>query len=251
MNAVTHIEQHAITTQPAITAGPLANAIQALQAGMSVEQMRGLMDLQKDWEANEARKAYVADMAEFKRHPPEIYKTKLVAFSGTEYKHATLGDVTRAVVNELAKHGFSHSWETKQENGIITVTCKITHRLGHSESTTMESSADNSGKKNAIQAISSAVTYLQRYTLLGACGLATMDEVDDDGRGGNDVDIDYSHEGTVAKWTSQVNASSNLDSLRKIRGLAGEEFVAANDVTGWNTIKALVAHRAEALKASQ
>ena len=185
MNAVTTVEQRAVAapqnTQVAV--GPMANAIAALQAGMTIESLRGIMDLQKEWEANEARKSYVADMAAFKLNPPEIYKTKLVAFSGTEYMHATIGDVARAIVDALARHGFSHSWETRQADGMITVFCKITHRMGHSESTSLQSTPDISGKKNSIQAIASAQTYLQRYTLLAACGLATMDLPDDDGQG--------------------------------------------------------------------
>jgi hypothetical protein len=185
MNAITEVSQRAVSAASThqLSAGPMANAIAALQAGMTIESLKGIMELQKDWEANEARKSYVADMAEFKLNPPEIYKTKLVAFSGTEYMHATIGDVTKAIVEALASHGFSHSWETRQDASLITVICKITHRMGHSESTSLQSSPDVSGKKNSIQAIASAQTYLQRYTLLAACGLATMDLPDDDGRG--------------------------------------------------------------------
>lgn len=185
MNALTNVEQKqiAVSQNTALSAGPMSNAIAALQAGMTIESLRGIMDLQKEWEANEARKAYVADMAEFKLNPPEIYKTKQVAFQGTSYMHATLGDVAKAVVDALARHGFSHSWETRQSDGLITVNCKITHRMGHSESTSMQSAPDVSGKKNSIQAIASAVTYLSRYTLLAACGLATEDLPDDDGQG--------------------------------------------------------------------
>ncbi len=185
MNTITKIEQREIAapqnTQLAV--GPMANAIAALQAGMTIEHLQGIMALQEKFEANEARKAYVADMAAFKLNPPEIYKTKLVSFSGTEYMHATIGDVAKAIVDALARHGFSHSWETRQADGIITVNCKITHRMGHSESTSMQSAPDVSGKKNSIQAIASAVSYLSRYTLLAACGLATMDIPDDDGHG--------------------------------------------------------------------
>jgi len=184
MNTVSVIENTAPATQLAV--GPMANAIAALQAGMSLEHLKGIMELQKEWEANEARKAYVADMAAFKLNPPEIYKNKLVSFSGTEYMHATIGDVTKAIVDTLASHGFSHSWETKQEGNMIIVTCRITHRMGHSESNSMQSPPDISGKKNNIQAIASAQTYLQRYTLLAACGLATMDLPDDDGRAYDD-----------------------------------------------------------------
>jgi hypothetical protein len=186
-------ESRALATTTA-NAGPLAMAMQAMKAGMTVADMRAMLDLQKDWEANEARKAYVAAMAEFKRNPPEIFKRKQVQFTTrdgdtTSYKHATLGDVTTAIINGLAQHGISHRWDTKQEGGKITVTCILTHSLGHSESTSLEGAPDASGKKNGIQQVASTITYLQRYTLLGASGLATKDEEhDDDGRAAGGVE---------------------------------------------------------------
>lgn len=191
MNAISTVEQHAVSQNTQLAVGPMANAIAALQAGMSLDHLKGIMELQKEWEANEARKAYVADMAAFKLNPPEILKTKLVGYANkdgsvTGYFHATLGGVAAVVVDSLAQHGFSHSWETKQDGGLITVTCRITHRMGHSESTSMQAGADQSGKKNAIQAVASSITYMQRYTLLAATGLATMDMPDDDGRGYDD-----------------------------------------------------------------
>jgi hypothetical protein len=240
MNALVQKEQNAIATTQAQSAGPLAAAMQALQNGMTMEQIQGLqvfMGMQRDWEADEARKSYVADMAEFKRNPPEIYKTKQVAFAGTVYSHATLGDVSKAVEEPLARHGFSHSWETKQANGIITVTCKITHRLGHSESTTMEAAPDNSGKKNAIQQVASSITYMQRYTLLAACGLATMDLPDDDGHGLSQAPIDYDQRSAVETWIARADAAINVEALRVTRSLAAEEFQAAGDVIGWNAVK--------------
>lgn len=190
MSEIVEMEQRAVAV--AEQAGPMKSALAALQAGATVEQLQGLLALQKDWEANEARKAYVAAMAEFKKNPPEIFKRKQVSFTTrdgdtTSYQHATIGDVTSLTVAGLAAHGFSHRWDTKQTDGRIEVTCILTHNLGHSESTTLEASPDSSGKKNAIQQVASAVTYLQRYTLLAACGLATKDMEDDDGAGAADV----------------------------------------------------------------
>lgn len=226
MNAVTTVESHAIAapqnTQLAV--GPMANAIAALQAGMTIDHLKGIMELQEKFEANEARKAYVADMAAFKLNPPEIYKTKLVSFSGTEYMHATIGDVAKAIVDALARHGFSHSWETRQADGMITVNCKITHRMGHSESTSMQSAPDVSGKKNSIQAIASAVSYLSRYTLLAACGLATMDIPDDDGRSYGDPLPDQ-HD--YSRPVIQPQATS-------LPGYTDAEFSAK--LTGWTEV---------------
>lgn len=156
----------------------------AVQQGADLDRLQQLMDLQDRWDANQARKAYVQAMAEFKASPPEIFKTKQVEFGNTKYKHATIGDVTTAIIDGLSAHGLSHRWDIDQTSG-IKVTCVLTHRMGHSESTVMAAPADQSGGKNAIQAIASTVTYLQRYTLLAATGLATQDEPDDDGASGD------------------------------------------------------------------
>lgn len=158
----------------------------AVASGANVERLQALMDMQLKWEANEARKAYVAAMAEFKRRPLAISKDKLVSFTTskglTEYRHATLGNVVEVVVPALAEFGFSHNWEVKQSGDMIQVTCVLTHSQGHSERVSLFAGRDESGSKNAIQSVASAVTYLQRYTLLAICGLGTRDQADPDGR---------------------------------------------------------------------
>jgi hypothetical protein len=154
----------------------------AVQQGADLDKLQKLMDLQERWEASEARKAFVSAMSAFKANPPELFKNKHVKFGNTEYDHATLDNVSIAIGEGLSKHGLSHRWETSQVDGKIKVTCVITHNLGHSEEVSLESTADTSGAKNSIQAIGSTVTYLQRYTLLAATGMAVQDQ-DDDGKG--------------------------------------------------------------------
>lgn len=154
----------------------------AVTQGADLEKLKGLLDLQERWEANEARKAYHKAMAEFKAKPPQIDKDKKVSYKTNSgnvgYSHASLANVTKKISSELSKYGLSASWRT-QQNGVISVTCKITHELGHSEETTITAPSDTSGSKNAIQAIGSTITYLERYTLLALTGLATEDQDDD------------------------------------------------------------------------
>lgn len=153
----------------------------AVAGGANLEQLKGLLDLQERFEANEARKAYHVAMAAFKENPPKIEKDKKVSYLQVKYNHASLANVTEQIGSALSKQGLSASWSTKQ-NGVILVTCKITHVKGHSEETTLSAPSDTSGSKNAIQAIGSTITYLERYTLLALTGLATSD-MDDDGKG--------------------------------------------------------------------
>lgn len=159
----------------------------AVQGGADLEKLQGLLTLQERWEANEAKKAYHQAMARFKENPPKIEKDKTVNYKGVKYNHASLANVVEKITTELSKHGLSVTWRT-QQNGQIIVTCRITHVLGHSEETSLSAGADTSGSKNSIQAIGSTVTYLQRYTLLSALGLATYDQ-DDDGRSASDDEV--------------------------------------------------------------
>lgn len=185
------IEGEAIRTLPMkenaalpVATTPDAMIMYAMAQGVPIEQLERLYALKQKYDADEARKAYVAAMADFKRNPPRILKQSHVSYktnSGTtDYYHANLGDVCDAIVKALATHGFSHSWDSSQDGNVISVTCRITHAQGHSESFTLSAAPDQSGGKNAIQAVASTNTYLQRYTLLMATGLAAED-ADDDG----------------------------------------------------------------------
>lgn len=169
-------------TLPQIT--PMAMLQTAVEKGAGLEQLEKLMGLQERWEANEARKAYVAAMNAFKADPPELFKTRYVEYetkSGkTEYYHATLDHIANKISEYMAPHGLSFRWNTDQQESRIKVTCVVAHELGHSESVTLQASPDESGGKNSIQAIGSTVSYLERYTLLAATGLATKG-MDNDG----------------------------------------------------------------------
>lgn len=174
----------------------------AVNKGEGPETLEKLLALQERWEANEARKAYTKAMAAFKADPPNIVKDKLVSYDGkaggrTQYRHATLANVTSVVSAALAKHGLAAAWKTDQENGQVSVTCTVTHELGHSEITTLSAAPDNSGSKNPIQAIGSTVSYLERYTLLALLGLATYDPNDNDGAGAPIEYLDEAQVGTI------------------------------------------------------
>jgi hypothetical protein len=87
--------------------------------------------------------------------------------------------IARAVDPILSKHGLGYRFRTHTENNVISVTCIVFHADGHAEENTLSAGADTTGSKNAIQSLGSAVSYLSRYTLKAALGLAAS--ADDDG----------------------------------------------------------------------
>ena len=173
---------------------PMSMVAQAVASGASIETLEKLMALQERWEATQARKAFDAAVSAAKGSIPPITKNKQVGFENrtgntTSYSHETLGEIARVVDPILNEHGLSYRYRaTQQDGGRISVTCVLSHRDGFSEETTLTAGADDSGKKNSIQAIGSTTTYLQRYTLKLALGLATTDK-DDDGQTSEDPPI--------------------------------------------------------------
>ena len=174
-----------VKQETAVETSPADMVRYAIEKGATIEQLEKFMALKERNEANEAKKAYNAAMASFKADPPKIEKDKTVGYSAgggrVGYKHASLYNVTQKINAALSAWGLSATWATKQEGKQIAVTCTITHKFGHSESTTLSAEADNTGSKNGIQAIGSTITYLERYTLLALTGLATFEQ-DDDGQ---------------------------------------------------------------------
>lgn len=173
---------------------PMAMLSQALSRGVSPEALDKLLTFQERWESGQARKAFDAALAAAKAEMPVITKNKLVDFatndgkSRTTYRHEDLGEIARTVDPILAKHGLSYRFHTTSElNQPIVVTCIVSHRDGHSEKNTLSGPRDDSGKKNLIQQMGSTITYLQRYTLKAALGLAAA--ADDDGRSSCGPDV--------------------------------------------------------------
>ena len=179
------MEETALATRPETAdSSPAALMIKAMASpGMDLDKLEKFMVLQERWEANEARKAYADAMSRFKANPPKIEKDSHVEYRTdkgvTKYDHASLGNVTEKVNAALSEYGLSAAWTTAQTDKGVSVTCRITHVLGHFESTTLTAMPDSSGGKNAIQALGSAIAYLERYTVLALTGLATHDMDDD------------------------------------------------------------------------
>jgi ERF superfamily len=249
MNDVIDIEPAKSPATTALTTTTPAQLLSmAVQQGADLDKLERLMALQERWEANEARKAFVLAMTEFKAEPMDIYKRKQVGFTGKDgnfvgYKHAELSDVADVVVPAMAKHGLSHRWEVQQSTGRIIVTCTVTHRAGHSECVTMDAAPDDSGKKNAIQQVASAVTYMQRYTLLAVCGLATKSEHDDDGRGTGEPAAD-----PLEVWAGRAALAATEDELRLVAKDGAQVFKTARNVEGYKLFAAAVQARGAELK---
>lgn len=178
----TNVDEKSLTAQ-----NPQSLISLALEKGTPMDQLEKLLELKERWDAAQANKSFLAALSNFQKEVPAIQKKKQVSFAGrtggnVNYKYAELGEIDETIKEAMANNGLSKRWEITEDGEKIICTCIISHIDGHKEITTMSSLKDASGNKNEIQSRASAVTYLQRYTLIGALGLTTASE-DNDGDG--------------------------------------------------------------------
>jgi hypothetical protein len=154
----------------------------AVEQNFDIEKLERLMQLQREWDADQSRKAFFAALSKFQSEIPPITKSdRIDAGRAGKRKFATLGTINEAIRPYLYANGLSFRFGQTQSPQGITVACIVSHCDGHSEVTSLTAGADMSQGKNPIQSIGSTITYLERYTLVGALGLTTVDEDDDGG----------------------------------------------------------------------
>lgn len=187
MSAVQKVETQNVVAAPSNIATPMEMLAQAIEKGLPVETLDKLMALAERWDKTQSRKAFDEAIAAAKAEIPPIVKNREVDFTGktgirTHYRHEDLAEIARTVDPILGRHGLSYRFRaTSNVSEPVAVTCILSHRLGHYEETTLTAGRDDSGNKNSIQAVGSTITFLQRYTLKVALGLAASN-VDDDGK---------------------------------------------------------------------
>ena len=144
---------------------------------VDIDKLQRLLEMQERWQMNQAKAAFRESMAEFKLNPPKIIKDRIAEIKKDgrvvgSYSYADLESISVAITDGLAKVGITHSFKMKQEGLNITVICVLSKGMYSEEGVPLTSAPDTSGAKNSIQAIGSTLSYLEKYTLLGASGMS-------------------------------------------------------------------------------
>jgi len=190
MNEVTAIQEQSVAADNVMPMDPMVSMIErvVMDPDSDLAKLEKMLDMKERLDEKAARRAFDLAMANAKAEIPPILKTGTVDYENTKgdrtyFKHETLGGIASVVDPILSKHGLSYRYRSKQDNGQLFVTCVVAHRDGFSEETTLQGGPDAGAGKNNYQAVGSAATYLQRYTLKLALGLSAA--TDDDGKTAN------------------------------------------------------------------
>lgn len=163
--------------QPALI-DPFMNMVSmAVEKGMDIVQLTALVELKERNDAKVAKQEFNFALSKFQSEIPTITKNGWADFGEgkAKYSFAKLEDISKAIKPFLFANGLSYRYEQEVGNGMITVTCIVSHSGGHEVSASMSSTPDSSGGKNSIQQVASAVQYMRRYTLTGALGIVVAD----------------------------------------------------------------------------
>jgi len=188
MNVVTEIEAPQVVALP----DPVLAMIErvATDPSASIEKLERMMAMRDKLQADQARaffaQAFAAASAEFPSIP-------LNGRGDKQKPYALLKDIISGTKPVLSRHGLALSFGVDSAPDRVTVTAKLMHVAGHVETTSIELPKDQSGSKNAVQAVGSSQTYGQRYAAQAILGLSLGDDVDDDGKAagaGDKIDAD-------------------------------------------------------------
>ena len=126
---------------------------------------------------NELAKALAAAQGELE--PAEKNSTAAVGKEGKlKRKYADLTAMIDAVRKVLPKHGLSIAQIVLPSEGVAHVRTMLMHESGQWLASECRMPYDNTGSKNAIQSMGSAITYARRYSLSALVGVVADDDDD-------------------------------------------------------------------------
>jgi hypothetical protein len=185
----------------------------ALERESNIDVIERLAKLQREEREAGAKAAYFKAFTDFKRRLPVLVKDSAIKVNGAvRSRYAALDGICEKLIPALVDVGITHRWKSRtEENGRTTVTCYLRHELGYEEEgSSMTAAPDTSGSKNAIQADASTKSYLERYTLVGSCGMAIKGDDTDGNKGGSLTDPEYTaHE-------DNIKNAANDDELKRV-----------------------------------
>jgi hypothetical protein len=159
----------------------LALVVERLAANPDVDvaKLEKIIELQERILAHQAEAEFNSAFALMQPEIPTIIERK--QGDAGKWMFAPLEDIIAPMRQILSRHGFSISHSTEWPDGkTVKVIGLLTHRGGHARRSEFQATADQTGSKNAIQALGSSVSYGKRYTTKDLLCIVTAGE-DDDG----------------------------------------------------------------------
>lgn len=158
-------------------------------------------------------------LKEFQEVVVNAFKEK----TGYNYKYAPLDVILKENRPLMAKYGLSHIQSQTYENGLVCVETRIMHESGEWIETTSQSPFAQLKGMNDYQSIGSGITYLRRYSLSAALGIAA--DEDEDAHG--EQEAKKSPPPSKATDTDKKEAWKNFQTICETMGVDAIEFMSS------------------------
>lgn len=185
--------QVAVVQPPAPTNMLQVIAVAVMDPRCDTEKMRALLDMQRDIEDRDAKKAFTRAFNALQAELPVINKDgKIDHGEGTTAKgnqklktrFATYPNLNRVVGPLMKKHGFTFSTSMEPDpSGTMIAVSTLSHVEGDSRKTHFRLTADTTGSKNNQQGWGSSQQYGMRYNMIALLNIVTeaREDADNDG----------------------------------------------------------------------
>lgn len=241
MTVLAEQPQPLATNNGASPVDTLLNAIQR-HPDMDLAKLEKLMDLAERWRAAEAKRAYIAAKAAFKKNMPDVIKDMFNKQYGSDY--SSLANLVNKTNPYLSEYGLEASWrpEPDYSNGIV-VKCILQHVDGHHEEVTLKGPPDTSGQKNPLQQIKSTLTYLEVATFQAITGVVARSAcADDDGNGAGKKQPEVVTPEGYDSWNADMTALAEEGTARLQEAWAKspdefKRYVVKHDDQWWGNTK--------------
>ena len=238
MSAVVEIQSNPIAIQDQSTS--LIQVIEraARDPSVDIDKMERLMLMHERIQAKSAQAAYAEALAEMQPRLPIIGERGGIKNRDgiVQSRYALWEDIVGEIAPVLSKSGFALSFRTSNDKEGVTVTGVLSHRLGHSESTSLTLPIDTSGSKNSVQSVGSSTSYGKRYTASALLNLRTG-EIDNDG-GTLPINAPDGYD----KWKADIEAVADEGTLRlqsswKKSAESLRVYATTHDAVWWSSVK--------------
>lgn len=152
----------------------------AVSSGIGVDGIERLAALHERMMSKAAEAEFASAFALFQATVPPVRKTSRAKFStkaggAAGYDYAELDEVANTIRPHLAEAGLAYSWDSEVADGWLRCVCTVSHRAGHSRSSTFACKIEGNNLLSNGQATAATLTLARRYALIQALGLVTGD----------------------------------------------------------------------------
>lgn len=166
---------------------PLELLERAMQGDLTKEKVeiaKDLMQMAKDYKADEAKAAFAKAFLQLRRNMPEIYIDKEAKNDGkVVYAYCSEEEITKKIEPHLLSYGFTTLPNQSEDNGRVTMTITLIHEGGHqtTQSYTVHAGAPNR-MRDATACDTGAATAAWRHLVMKMFGLKSRIRENSDAR---------------------------------------------------------------------